>query len=288
MNLFNVLSFDPTKIKLVYAIEGKIIVKKKTVKMEFVQITKAYKHLLNHPVAVKNNSIFILPAPVIEWRENDNILVTEYCDGINLEYLLRSASMRTRKQWIGIFKELFLQFKQKGFLWGDFAPRNMIFNNRLSSIRIVDFERKLNLYDNQVESEIFSRYVRNYSQEEFACFLFRNEQSVFFPEIITFEPSKDIPVSELQSRRKKELLRRLFGYKTNYKVEEIQKAESLMADVATPFVIDNVVIYPMDIIDKITSKEGPKTYVEIVNILCNINDIGRKYVELVKIAEIIK
>jgi len=280
---FNILSFNETKIEIVYLEKGTPVVRKRTTKKEYFQIMSAHEHLIKHPAITESDMISILPAPVVEWCGCENVLVTEYCHGKNIEQILCTCDRHTKKKWIKIFKEIYAQFKLNGFLWGDFAPRNMIFNEKLKTIRIVDFERKLILYNDGVDSDFFSRYVRNYSLEEFSCFLFEHEQEILFSGLTLIEKPKVISTEEIQSKRKKELLSALFGAKNCYTVEEILEAEKLMVNVATPFLIDNKVVYPMDIIDNITSQTGPKTYVKIIKTLSCINDSRRKYVELIRI-----
>ncbi len=281
----NVLSFDQTRVKFIgYRIDP-ISVEKMTPEIEYRQIVDASEYLARHPIFLKDGTISVLPAPILSWREKSSILVTQYCKGTNFEHILRSTINREeRLKWVMIFKEFFQKLRLRAFLWGDCAPRNMIFNKDSQSIRIVDFERKLVLGDEPVKLAVFSRYIRNYSLEEFSCLLFKGEQKILFSEVLTEEPKKSVPISEISSKRKKKLLELTFGRKKHYSIMELQSTEKFMAFIATPFFIDGMPYYPMDVIDKISSNGGANAYAMIVEKLKGANN-KEKYYELEKAAK---
>lgn len=161
----------------------------------------------------------------------------------------------------------------------------MIFDKRFKTVRIVDFERRLILQNSLVDHRLFSRYIRNYSLEEFSCFLFENERDVLFADFLIEEEEKNIPVSQIDSKRKIKLLGSIFGTKSFYDVKEIEEAERLMVFIATPFVVNDAIFYPMDLIDRISSQGGPNVYVKIAQKLRGFAGTEERYNELKKIAK---
>lgn len=286
MRIPNVLSFDPTRIRFVASSGGVMVAEKITSILEYHQIMSAHNHLIKYPILLNNQTISVLPAAVLDWQKAKSVLVTKYYEGLNLEYALRLTSdKQERLVWIEFFKDFFQKLQLSGFLWGDCAPRNMIFNEESNTIRIVDFERILILKNSLVDPYLFSRYIRNYSLEEFSCFLFENERDILFNDFLIEEEEKNIPVSQIDSKRKRKLLGSIFGAKSFYGVKEIEKVERLMVFIATPFVVNNDIFYPMDLIDRISSQGGSSVYVEIAQKLRGLNETAERYYELKKIAK---
>lgn len=281
----NVLSFNPARLKVVNLNKHRMAVEKLTHTEEYQQMISAHKHLTEYPISLKNQTISFMPAPVLDWQSKRSVLVTEYCKGINLESALRLSSKRERLQWIKLFKKLFQEMRLKGFLWGDCAPRNMIFNENLGCIRIVDFERKLILKNHPVNPNVFSRYIKSYAKEEFSCFLLKDEQGILFADIVAEDQKEIIPISKINSKRKKELLNMMFGVKDSYNIKEIHEAEELMIFIATPFIVGGSIFYPMDLIDKISNKGGPNVYIRIAQKLRQLNSAER-HNELQEIAKV--
>ncbi len=286
MNIFNVLSFDPNRIKLDIVQDGRLVVRKITSATEYRNIMKAHKHFAKYPLELSLGCIRVslIPAPVIGWDESNSVLITEFIKGDNLEHILREHSHIQRRDWIVLFKQLFSKLRLSGFLWGDFAPRNMIFSKEKLQITIIDFEREQIFRDGGIKTAFFSRYVRNYSREEFSCFLLKDEQEFLFGEFLTKEAQGCIPISEIPYRRKKVLISLLFGNKEAYSMEEVEEVEDIMADIATPFLVENALFYPMDILDRIGSKGGVMAYARTAK---RIKDIEAKerFNELNKLAK---
>ena len=288
MKIPEVLSFDPTRIKFVRDKQN-IIVEKLTTIKEYRQMVRARYYLCKNSISLQENTLPVMPASILKWDNDKSTLVTMFCSGINGEEILRNAVGNERLQWIKLFKEFLLKMRLTGFLWGDCAPRNMIIDLISKHVWIVDFERQMILTDTAVEPNTYSRYIRNYAWEEFSCFLFAEEQKYLFSGILTTQESKQrIAISDIKSGRKKELLISIFGQKDQYDIKEIWTVETLMVSIATPFYIGDSPIYPMDIIDQISSKGGPDAYVEIVQKLRRIVDPKKQYQELNRMSEAFK
>jgi len=183
--------------------------------------------------------------------------------------------------------DFFQGIQRTGFLWGDCAPRNMVLNQDSRLIRIMDFERTLSLYECPVPAKLFSRYVGSYSREEFSSFLFREEQDILFAQFLIEEDNISIDIRSISSNRKKKLLNAMFGTRGNYDLTEVRQAEDLMSSVATPFFVDGNAFYPMDCIDRISSKLGQGAYIKLVLRLIELNNIDR-HDELKRTQKIIK
>jgi len=279
MNILPVLSFDPEKVVIEKLPTGKKVVRKKTTKKEYEQIVNAHKHVWDNPIKLITGQmeIQLLIAPVLEWIAEESLLVTDYCSGVNVEKILRYANYGEIGVWISLLKEMFFNLRNTGFLWGDFAPRNMVFDNIARTICIFDFERNQVLQNRPAGIEQFSRYVRNYAREEFSCFLLKDEQSLLFSDFLVEERPMNIALSSLESKRKSNLLRTMFGERSYYSTYEIQRAEDIMVDVATPLEIDGSKVFPMDFLDEIATTGGVDEYVNAVQKIKNIN--GKQRIE---------
>lgn len=276
--MFNVLSFDSKKVEISLDINSKIIVKKQTTQKEYLNITLARRHLLNYrPILdfTTGQSFSVSVAGVSNWNQELGVLSTFFCHGDNFEGILKNSFGEKRGDWIEILRKIFEIFKSNGFLWGDFAPRNMIWDWSRKTLWLVDFERELHLKDCPVEESVFNRYVRNYSREEFSCFLSQEEQAIVFRGFLNDYYACSVPTSQIASKRKKGLLKNLFGEKSHYAIEELRQVEDIMVFVATPFRVNEVFFFPMDSLDRIGSKGGPNEYVNVVTAIRSLGDSAR-------------
>jgi len=271
-----VLSFDGNKVKFVSSDIGPIV-EKTTCATELKQIMLAADYLAKRPPPLIQNRYIIRTASVVNWL-NNKVLVTKFCEGDNCEHLMRDDNNVLRRCSLELIREILLAMRIGGFMWGDLCPRNIIVSNKESIIWLVDFERKLILSDQPINKLNFSRFVRSYAWEEFNSFLFREEQSSFFSDILVDEinPEELVAVNSIISRRKRALLKQLFGSKDSYTMSEILTMQTLMADIATPFRIKCTPFFPMEIIDPWSCKfGGAQTYVELVLRLEKESEEGR-------------
>lgn len=285
--MFNVLSFDYGKVVTTLSEDGRMIVRKKTVEKEHRNISLARRHLLKHQPIIaseKYGATRILVAEIVEWDEKNRLLSTLFCNGENIERLLRESVGTDRDPLIELIRKSFESFRANGFLWGDFAPRNVIWDRQRGIMWLVDFERNLILRDCPVEQHVFNRYVRNYSYEEFSCFLTLQESAFLFEGFLDESNDEIIPVEYLTSKRKRLLLKDLFGGKEYYTLDEIRHTEDIMVEMATPFLIHGTYFFPMDLLDFIGSKGGANEYVRTI---ITIHDLGEhdRFSELKKRAE---
>lgn len=266
----SILNFDRQKI-----IIQPNIVKKATFLLEYHNIKLAESYLWTDPINL-DCGIKIKTAPVIDFAQN--ILSTTFCVGNNLEDLLRQN--KDRVFWLKLLRQILRVFQIRGFLWGDLAPRNMIFNRESKTIYIVDFEKRLNIKDSSVKQDDFNLFFRNYAYEEFSCVLDVTTQRILFTDLLSFDPQIEISAAEIKSKRKRKLLERIFGEKNQYSIKEIGFAEDLMSVTATPFFVNQQLIYPMLLIEKIVKKGGAYAYTEIVKQLAQCRDCAERLATL--------
>jgi hypothetical protein len=284
--MFNILSFDPDKVQVYQSTKGYIAVRKKSCEQEYVNFIRSKQHLEKYQPLIHNKTygdLKIRTVPMESWDEKEKILSTLFCKGENLEKILREIHGDYRSVWIECIKNLFKKFQEIGFMWGDFAPRNIIWNSVENILWLVDFERTLVLRDCPIEQKLFNRYIRNYSREEFSCFLTINEQAVLFEGFLDENASAYIPIEYITSQRKIGLLRSLFGSKPSYSLHEVHEVEDIMVFVATPFFIGSAQFFPMDSLDIIGSKRGSHEYINAVLAIRNLDETSR-FSELTRIS----
>jgi tRNA A-37 threonylcarbamoyl transferase component Bud32 len=289
MKTFDVLSFDPDRVKLDVTQGGKVTIRKTTSETEFQNIIRAHEYITEHPLELDLGStkIHLSPVSVIEWERSSSVLVTEYIRGDTLEHILREHDHPQRKEWIALLRQLVSKFRLSGFLWGDLAPRNMIYSREECRIAIFDFEREQTFQSDAANTATFSRYLRSYPREEFSCFLLKGEQDLLFAGFLTKEVNGCMHISEISSSRKRALLKMLSGEKEVYSIEEVERIEDDMAYVATPFFVGNTLFHPMDILEKIGSKGSPEAYASAVKRIRNLGEEER-FDDLSKSAKVYK
>jgi len=251
------------------------IVKKDTSLSEYQNIKLAEDYLQTNPINL-DYGIKIKTAPVADFTQN--ILTTEFCIGDNLEGVLKQN--KDQVFWLKLLRQMLRAFQVRGFLWGDLAPRNMIFDKKSKIIYIIDFEKRLDIKDSSVKQDDFNLFFRNYAYEEFSCVLGATAQKILFIDFLTYDSQIEIPMDEIKSKRKKKLLERIFGEKNQYPIKEIGFVEDLMSVTATPFLVNQKPVYPMFLIEKIVKKGGAYAYTEIVKQLAQYRDCAERLATL--------
>lgn len=282
--MFNVLSFDSNRITVTLSGNRTLVVRKKTTTAEHTNIMLASHHLLKHQpslISEGHGRVRILVAEIVEWDYDKKFLYTSFCNGKNLEELMRETIGLKRKGLIDLIRGLFNIFKESGFLWGDFAPRNMIWDRQRGIIWLVDFEREISLKDCPIEKNLFNRYVRNYSFEEFSSFITKEEKTLLFKGFLNEKTGNIIRSDQITSKRKLSLLDRIYGKIDYYMLDQVRKVEDIMSSIATPFQIHGVFFFPMDSLDLIGSRGGPNEYTEAVMAILNLGK-KQRFCELKK------
>ncbi|MFH0923886.1 MAG: hypothetical protein V1825_04085 [Candidatus Falkowbacteria bacterium] len=272
------LNFDSRKIKID---RRRGVVKKQSSFFEYQQLKIAIDYLESCPI-ILDCGIQIRAISIVDWIVNE--LSTKFCRGLNLEHALRYGS--NKNFWAKVCKQLLKAFQERGFLWGDIAPRNMIFDKLSSSIYIFDFERPLIIKDCSVGKSLFAGFFRRYAYEEFSCILTVVNQRLLFTNLLSENNSCEFFVDNLKSKRKKHLLKQYFGQKKSYTVKELHIIEDLMSAIATPFSVSGgTIIYPMFLIEKAVKEGGVYAYAKIVRQLKKCSTEAEKLFVLQNIME---
>ncbi|EKD69941.1 MAG: hypothetical protein ACD_46C00693G0004, partial [uncultured bacterium] len=232
----------------------------------------AAEYLNRYPINL-NCGLRVLAATILDWDNNE--LKLKYCNGLNVEHALRYC--KNSELWVLVMRELIEAFRQRGFLWGDIAPRNMVIDFTACVIYIFDFEKKFKIEDCSTNKKIFSRFFRSYAYEEMSCFLNYDNQKILFRDYLSENIDCEINVANIISNRKKGLLYNIFGAKECYLVSELQTVEDIMSLIATPFVIGNTNIFPMLLIDEHIKKGGIYGYTEIVKQLIDCKSVIQRF-----------
>lgn len=241
----NVVSFDPTKTWVTIE-NDKSIFCKKTNKKELKFLKYARKRLNNKTIDI-NSEIYTIYVPSIINYKN-GILYLEYCNGNNLELILRNNN--THKNGVVILNTLLKYLIKNKIFWIDFAPRNIIIDK--PNIFIVDFEKG---FQNRLSS--VNNYLLAHIIEEYYLFLLKNEREFFLENNIKYFNMKKVKIDRFQK-----ILSLLFDSDRLTKKKYFDVLQVLLT-VEEPFIYNNLIIYPGVILDDVLTKGDNK---DIINI----------------------
>ena len=133
-----VISLDSQKVWY-EIINNTKIVNKKTSHQEKDNLLKAKNFLKNKYIKINNIHYSIQVPNIYAWNKNTNILSMSYCQGENLELLLRNP--HTRQRAIHFLQSTMRFILAQHFYWQDYAPRNIIIDDE--TIYLIDFVKGL-------------------------------------------------------------------------------------------------------------------------------------------------
>lgn len=269
--LYQSISMDEGRIKIIEHYNDICIVTKKTIKREVINTAEMNTHLQNTKQFEWQNELYKVVTPkIIFWDQAKGTLGLELKKGNNLEALL-SSTEGNRTQNINFTHQFLEWMKTTGTFWRGVAPRHIIINYDQKEISLLDFERPINLKPDGFDNEEFNNMLRGLVHEEFCAFLFEDEQQVVFPDIWkTKELNKTIPLSVIHGKRVKLLLEKLFGpFGESVQTEQLHFVYRFMSSIITPFFIEGKPFYPLKAIDKKT--KGAESYVDILLQLCKMD-----------------
>ncbi len=263
---FSVLDFDSNKVKKL-RLHNEDVIEKKTCQREMESLSLAVSYLQRNPITLEGG-VRVRVAEILDW--DGGLLYLEYCEGINLEQVLRFGSKSEKRNYSGLLADFLAKCRERGFLWGDFAPRNMVFNERTKSLSIFDFEKKLDIQDCSQRDIDFSDFFRGYSFEELSCILDPENQLFVFGEIIRDRPESLVCAKDINSLRKRSVLSFYFEVKKEYLSQEVQYVEDIMSFVETPFNVGGFRFFPIDVLEKLKRVGGYNEYAKIIGrlVLC--------------------
>lgn len=244
-----------------------LVIEKKTEESETYRILRLANWLPSQPPLKVRDTIFRVCVPqIMNWNKKNSTLSLEYHEGFPIECLLKKYTRgKERLFWIEFIEKFFDWCNKRGLTWSDCAPRNMIVNVPLLRLTLIDFERELHLKDKQISFREFQCHAQDLILEEFAAFLFPEEQKHIFGNLWSACRKKFVDIRSITSKRKKLLLEKKFG-PLSQKVSATHVCEvgKLMADVATPSYYKGDVFFPMELLEKIAQKGGTNEYVKTV------------------------
>lgn len=257
----HVLDFDDKKVRLTNA-DGLACIVKKSNDREVKNLLLAAEFLRGRMGFLANGTRIEI-ARILGYQEGN--LYLQFCPGINVELGLKFGNGIQRLFFLNLVEHIFHWAASHGFLWGDFAPRNMVYDPCNNTLFLFDFEKELRLLDCSQSSMEFSNFARSYLYEEFSCFLLNNwERTKILGPIIKERLPGKIAANKISSRRKKKLLSVYFDFNHFYNSAEVQFVEDLMADIATPIIAKRLVIYPIEYWERIKTAGGYDEYAEHV------------------------
>lgn len=200
-----ITSFDKNKIWLSNNNGNKIINKISSFN-EVENNNIISKELRQLRLNVDSISYKITVPKIYDWDSDRKVLSMEYCDGKNLEFILRDKT--TYLSGLKILNELLKILINEGIYWIDFAPRNVLVADE--KIHIVDFEKG---FGNPADG--VKEFLRNHVYEEYGSFSFLedrlyNPDEVF--DVTSDESSKKYYIPNIGPKRIKAMAK-LLGYK---------------------------------------------------------------------------
>lgn len=248
-----IVSFDTNKT-WIERNDGSIVFCKKTCKKELNNYKKMTKLILNKRVKINNKKYIIKTPGIIKWDSFNEILYLEYCNGENLEFLLRNK--KTHKKGVTIINCLLNFFIENRIYWADFAPRNIILNK--DNIYIVDFEKgirnKINLRN----------YLRINVLEEYCLFLLKNERLYNINDILLQKNERNIKykINNIKDKRYLNIAKQL-GFKDIIDKKEYLFLLHMILKIEEPQLINGKFYFPGVEFDKIFVKNEKEKALKI-------------------------
>ena len=241
-NEYEIVSYDPLKT-WIDILNNKKIFCKKTCENEIKNLKKLKQLINNKKIIIEEKEYNILLPNVLKWDKINHILYTDFCDGENLECLLRNQE--SHEKGVLILNSLLEFMINNNIFWVDFAPRNILISENI--IYLVDYEKGI------MDSKKVYEYLRNHVYEEYALFLFKNERLFDLDYILRAreeEKGKIIPFNELECQRIKKMAEKM-NFINEITIEQYLKLLGILIKVEEPKIINNNFNFPGVELDKI-------------------------------------
>lgn len=251
-----IISFDSKKVWLQKK-DGQNTIFKKSSATEVANLTKAKEFLTDKSLSISGVNYSIHVPDVLRWNQDSQTLQMSFCNGMNMELLLRDEKLR--KQYIPLFQKMFIFMFKEGFYWEDFAPRNILVDG--TNISLVDFEKGLNFYKPNIKN-----FLRSHVYEEYSSFLLEEErlldkEVVFSPN--SEEKSELIEVSSIPVKRIKATANAL-GYPPIITKEQYLIIQSMFISAETPRIEQGHIVFPRIYLEEILEDKqtNPRAYID--------------------------
>lgn len=238
-NLNNLFSFDPTKVWSFTTKENIKIYNKITNDYEYKNLLQVKKFLNDKKINIFGKLYKINVPEILNWDSQNKIMSTIECEGVNLEFILRSKNEEYRKLGVKILNRILFFCLSNNFYWVDFAPRNIIINN--NEIFIMDFEKGISFEDNNLK-----KYFRNHVYEEYSSFILPEENMIDEEFVFTLgkeEENKILKVNKINAKRIQSVIKKL-GYKDYINLSEYYNAFKILIFAEKPFLENHKIYFP--------------------------------------------
>ena len=263
----SIFSIDENKI-WIETQNNKLIFNKITTESEIHNIEYFKEILSQYNNIIINGKRYNLIIPEI-YSFDQNIMKTEYFKGDNLETLLRiSQSHNKAAIYLNNLLEFILDIQ---FRWNDFAPRNILINDK--KICFVDFEKKSD--DN---STII--FLRNHVYEEYSSFLLEHERLLSIDEITSAskeEVCRIINLNDIKIKRIKYIAKSLYN-KEFISYQEYLNIIKYILIAEKPYYDNKQLIFPRLYLSTLleNKEKNDEAYINYAREIINRNKIYQK------------
>lgn len=258
-----IISYDPNKTWL-EELNNQVVFRKQSSNKEKNSIELFSKKIENKSIFVFDKKFSLNIPKIYDWNKDNKVLTMEYCDGVNLEFLLRDT--KTYDYGRAILDQLLKFMIDNKFYWVDFAPRNVLIND--GKITLVDFEKGFEARDAR-------DYLRNHVYEEYGSFTFLEDRMYNPDEVFDTTDEEEeylYVISEIGPKRIKTVAG-LLGYKEVLTREEYLSIIKMFIIAEEPYRNGDEVIFPRVELEKVLKDKetNPEAFVNYANIVIDIN-----------------
>ena len=258
-----IISYDPNKTWL-EELNNQVVFRKQSSETEKNSIELFAKQLENKNLLVFDKKFGLNVPKIYDWNKDNKILTMEYCEGVNLEFLLRDT--KTYDYGRTILDKLLKFMIDNKFYWVDFAPRNVLIND--DKITLVDFEKGFEAKDTR-------DYLRNHVYEEYGSFTFLEDRMYNPDEVFdTTEEEEEYlyVISEIGPKRIKTVAG-LLGYTETLTRKEYLSIIKMFIIAEEPYKDSDKVIFPRVELEKVLKDKetNPEAFINYANIIIDIN-----------------
>ncbi len=234
--------------------KGKVVfdnnqVIKKSSQKELETLKYAKKIIQNCNSVQIDNQKYKIKVPEI-YDFSDEKIYMERCYGKNLEISLREQ--HNHKKGVVYTNSLLEHFINNNFFWKDFAPRNILIDEK--EISIMDFERGIT---NKVNS--LNEYFWDSVYEEYSAFLLPFERIYNHDNILQTNSIDEISIDSINSKRIRNILKQL-GYEKVAPLSKYVLAIRMIIINEEPYIKENDIIFPLIELEDYISENGHEMY----------------------------
>lgn len=264
-NPFGVISLDSKKVWL-RKLDGVRVVQKRTTVEEYENLKKITRWLKSDKRSdfYWEGEVYTIETPkILHWDVKESILTMGYCEGKNLEVMLREVDdlqSEKRKRLVRFTVDFFYWMRKQGFLWNGACFRNMILNTAQKKIYIFDFEKFKGIHEGGMSIGQFKLFCTWRIGEEVAGFLFEDEQKEVFGNLWEYSQDKYLKAKAGLGSRQRVLMKRLFSNESqNAPIDQITAIEKVMCWTSSPLQYRGAAIFPILFLGEI---QDPNKYAD--------------------------